>query len=161
VHSVIFAGVYPNLAKLLNHRGASGRAPTLEHKSERLEIHSSSVNFKLPIQPPSMWLAFDEKFATNRRVSVSTTCFVDQLSILLFANSLVVKHFERKVIVDSWVELGVAAQTGVMFQHIRKQLDRVLRDYFDLVSSASSRSSIETRASATVDAIVSLLTSVR
>lgn len=165
LHCVVFAGVYPNFARLINihcsARGNNKQPPQLEQKSETLEIHRSSVNYKLPSQIASSWIAYNDKLSTSRkRVTLSTTCFVDPMCLLLFGKSLTIKHFERKVIVDDWVEIGVAAQTAVTIRAIRLQLDQLLTSYFDRSCTRLQFSPIPGRSpsDSTVDSIVRLLT---
>jgi HrpA-like RNA helicase len=176
LHSVVFAGVYPNLARLTSSprgtRDSNKKPPQLEQRSQTLEIHNSSVNYKLR-NAPTPWMAFDEKLATGgggKRTTVSTTCFVDGMSILLFANALTIHHFERKAVADGWIEVGVAAHTAVTIRAVRAELDRMLESYFDrsplgrptsssqTESSATTSTARPTVSSGTVDSIVKLLT---
>jgi hypothetical protein len=79
------------------------------------------------------------------------------MSLLLFAKFLTIKHFERKVIVDDWIEINVAAHTAVTIRAIRTELDRLLSSYFDRFCGrpqAAAWSPSDT----TVDSIVKLLT---
>ena len=50
--------------------------------------------------------------------------------MILLGGTLVVKHMERKVVVDDWIEIPMAAQTGVMLVEVRKQVDRILMQKF-------------------------------
>jgi HrpA-like RNA helicase len=74
VHSVICAGLYPNVAHLPANLSGSGERQ-LWHKDEQLFFHSSSVNSQLKTTNLYLtsWMAFHEKFGTQHRVSVSTT----------------------------------------------------------------------------------------
>jgi HrpA-like RNA helicase len=73
VHSVVCAGLYPNVAEVT--RTSTNNEVTVTHKTERLFIHSS-VNSKMPQHIPSNWVTYFEKFGTERRVSVSKTAFI-------------------------------------------------------------------------------------
>jgi hypothetical protein len=42
-----------------------------------------------------------------------------------------VKHQDRKVLVGDWVEVSVAAQTGVLFRELRVKMDAMLRKMID------------------------------
>ena len=152
VHAVVGAGLYPNIARLS--KGVTG-PPTLWHKTEQLVIRSTSVNSKLTnANLPSLWMAFHEKLATGvRATSISTTCFVHPIALMIFGPSLKVLHLERKVVVDDWIELNVAAKTGVMFREIRHHVDRVLKLY---VQRAAPQADDDT-ASEVIDRIVDLL----
>ena len=77
VHSVICAGLYPNVGHLVPNESGSGERH-LWHRKERLYFHSSSVNSKLKTtcRYPTSWIAFHEKFGTQHRVSVSSTWYV-------------------------------------------------------------------------------------
>lgn len=149
VHSVVLAGLYPHVGQLLDDPAFSKAqriAPTvLLHQTERLEVHTSSVNRTLRSPPPSLWLTFDEKFGTGggggRRVTASTTCFVDPLALLVFGANMEIRHLDRLVVVDKWIELAVAAYTAVRIQQLRLQLTNVLRDYWCTSSSVGSRRS--------------------
>jgi ATP-dependent RNA helicase DHX29 len=68
------------------------------------------------------WVVFFEKFGTTNRITVSTTCFINSMPLLLFGGPVVVKHTERKVIVDDWMEIEMAAQVGVLLRQLREQL---------------------------------------
>ena len=118
IHSVIAAGLYPNVANVVASSGASSSCE-LWHRQERLYFHSNSVNFKLTQKQTSAaaasilrqrhqssWIAFHEKFGTSNRVSISTTCFVHPFALLLLGGSVEVKHVDRKVIVDEWIEVS-------------------------------------------------------
>mmetsp|Transcript_5753 Transcript_5753/g.16592 ORF Transcript_5753/g.16592 Transcript_5753/m.16592 type:complete len:201 (-) Transcript_5753:147-749(-) len=124
VSAVICAGLYPNLAHAV--KASCSGVPELWHGTERLHFHNSSVNHK-KIALDSEWVVFYEKFATSR-VYISATSLVRPFSILLFGRSLVVKHLDRKVVVDDWIELNIAAQTGVMFSNLRQEVDVLLKE---------------------------------
>ena len=74
VHSVICAGLYPNVGHLVPNQSGLGERK-LWHKNEQLHFHSSSVNsaVKNTHRYPTSWIAFHEKFGTQNRVSVSTS----------------------------------------------------------------------------------------
>lgn len=123
VHAIVCAGLYPNIARL-DHEG-SGYA--LWHKDERLHFNASSVNAsKKCFLSNEKWVVFDEKFGTAKRTSVSATAFVHPLALILFGTNVIVKHTERLVIVDDWIQIAMAAQTSVMLREIKKQLSSVL-----------------------------------
>jgi hypothetical protein len=115
------------------------------------------VNAKTPAHLPSSWIAFHEKFGTSNRVSVSTTCFVHPFSLMIFGGSLVVKHTERKVCLDEWIELGIAAKTGVMFRELRKQVDLLLKDVIKGADSKTKTPESDEKATLMVEGIVQLL----
>ena len=126
VHTVLCAGLYPNIAHL-------DQSPTMDytmwHKKERLYFHGSSVNggSKKKCFSTSDWVIFHEKFGTsNNRTSVATTGFVHPFAVLLFGDPIV-KHLERMVVVDDWMNVGMSAQTGVILCELRKQVDVLLQ----------------------------------
>jgi hypothetical protein len=124
VHAVICAGLYPNVTRL--EQPTYGEY-TMFHKDERIFFHNSSVNAsKKRFSASESWVVFHEKFGTPHRVSVSTTCFVHPFALLLLGGSVVVKHTERLVVVDDWIKIGMAAQTGVLMRELRKQVDALL-----------------------------------
>jgi len=149
LNSVIFSGLYPNVAVV---ESVSKGKALLLHRNERLEIHSSSVNARFPTSPPSLHIAFHEKFGTVNRVSVSSTCFVDPFAIMLFGPSIEVQHLRRKVCVDGWIDLSISAKTGVMFREVRKLVDALLKSLVDNISSTRDGQSIHE-----LDAIAGLL----
>lgn len=157
VHAVVCGGTYPNIARFDTTPGGDR---SLWHKQERLFVHSSSVNAKTTAHLPSTWIAFHEKFGTANRVSVSTTCFVHPFALMLFGGSIVVKHTERKVCLDEWIEVGMAAKTGVMFRELRKQVDHLLKAVIEDTDSSSSKSATrEMEATKMVNGIVQLIAS--
>ena len=128
VHAVICAGLYPNIGRL----DQNGSDYTLWHNSERLYFHSSSVNAsKKRYAFSEKWLVFDEKFGTAKRTSVSTTAFIHPFALILFGGSVLVKHVDRLVIIDDWIEVKMAAQTGCLLREIKKKVDNVLRKMID------------------------------
>jgi hypothetical protein len=71
---------------------------------------------------------------------------------------LVVQHTNRNVVVDGWIQLSMAAQTGVMFREVRKQVDKLLEQFLKVESGKTDVS--KERYEAVVDGVVSLLTTV-
>ncbi len=136
IHAVILSSLYPNVGQL----AANGGKQFLLHKTEQLYIHSSSINYKVPAQTPSKWMVFHEKIGTTNRVSVSVTCFVKPIAIMLFGSSLEVKYFDRKVVIDGWISLDAAAQTAVMIKELRQLLDDVLNTMFETSSARTFES---------------------
>jgi ATP-dependent RNA helicase DHX57 len=93
VHAIIAAGLYPNVARLDQ---APGCDYTMFHRDERLFFHRTSVNAsKKRYSTAEKWVVYDEKFGTLKRTSVSTTCFIHPLALILFGGKVVVKHIER------------------------------------------------------------------
>lgn len=83
-------------------------------------------------------------------------------AILVFGGPLVVKHTERKVIVDDWIEIPMAAQTGVMFREVRTQVDRLLQGFLQVKDSkngtmATTTAKTSERQRAMVKGVVRLL----
>jgi len=146
VTSIVCAGFYPNVARATKE---SQDAPiALYHKKQRLHFHSTSVNYNKK-NLPSSWIVFHEKFATGR-VSVSNTGMVKPFSLLLFGGKIIVKHSERGVIIDDWIELSCAAKTSVMFRELRNEIDFVLKDMIERVKMSDVGESL-------IDGIVDLL----
>jgi len=122
LHAVICAGLYPNVAHL---KPATTGDYTLFYRNERLFFHNTSVNSRKKIYSDG-WVVFHEKFGTPSRVSVATTCFVHPFALLLLGGSVVVRHTQRLVVVDGWIEIQMAAQIGVIMKELRKQVDALL-----------------------------------
>jgi HrpA-like RNA helicase len=124
VHAVVFAGLNPNVARLEESRPGSY---TLWNKDQQIHFHRTSVNAsKKRFSRDQNWVVFFEKFGTPSRTSVSTTCFVGSMPLLLFGGPLVVKHTDRIVIVNDWMEIEMAAQIGVMLKELRVQVENLL-----------------------------------
>lgn len=85
--------------------------------------------------------------------------FIHPFAILLFGGDLVVKHTECKVVVDDWIEISMAAQTGVIFREVRKQVDRLLQAFLevDAKKNSAAHQTVQERQRAMVEGIVSLL----
>jgi HrpA-like RNA helicase len=145
IHAVVCAGLYPNIARAV--KGHVDDPPELWHQKERLFFHSSSVNHGKK-KLLSGWIVFHEKFATGR-TTVSATSPVHPLTLILFGGDVVVKHVDRKVLVDDWISLDIAAQTGVKFRELRRKLDVFL---VSLIEKAYSSNADEM-----VDGIVNLI----
>jgi HrpA-like RNA helicase len=153
VHAVICAGLYPNVTHL--EQPTYGEY-TMFHKDERIFFHNSSVNAsKKRFSASESWVVFHEKFGTPHRVSVSTTCFVHPFALLLLGGSVVVKHTERLVVVDDWIKIGMAAQTGVLMRELRKQVDALL---LNMIENAKV-SETESMGSNMIQGIVNILVS--
>lgn len=152
VHAVICAGLYPNIGRLDQDLGSGN---TLWHKNERLYFHSSSVNAsKKRYALTEKWIVFDEKFGTAKRTSVSTTAFIHPLALILFGGCVIVKHVDRLVLVDDWIEIKMAAQTGVLLREIKKQVDNVLRKMIDRANIRE----IDATESSMIDQLCKILT---
>jgi hypothetical protein len=76
----------------------------------------------------------------------------------MFGGNMVVKHTDRKVIVDDWIEIPMAAQTGVMFGQVRKQVGRILQRFLELGDN-KGKAGLDEKRQAMVDGIVRLLSS--
>lgn len=124
VHAVVFAGLNPNVARLEESRPGSY---TLWSKDQQIHFHRTSVNAsKKRFSKEQNWVVFFEKFGTPNRTSVTTTFFVGSMPLLLFGGPLVVKHTDRVVVVDEWMEIEMAAQIGVMLKELRRQVENLL-----------------------------------
>lgn len=136
LHAVICAGLYPNIAQL-NATTSTPEGCRLQHKTEQLHFHNSSVNSRKKVYKDG-WIAFHEKFGTPSRVSISTTCFIHPFALLLLAGSVVVKHTERIVLVDGWMRMNMAAQIGVILKELRKNIEVVLTKMLDNVKPSET-----------------------
>ena len=128
IHAIVFAGMFPNVGL---YRKSSTKSDCYAlHKSEQLFIQSS-VNAKLTLSPPSKWLVYSEKFGTERRVSVSKTAFIPQISLMLFGSQPQVLHTDRKVCIDDWIDIATPASTAVTLREIQTRLSEFLSSMFD------------------------------
>lgn len=153
IHAAVAAGLYPNVLRLdqdlsLNH--------SMWHKNERVHFHKVSVNAaKKRFSTSERWVIFYEKFGTSsNRVSVSTTGFCHPYALLLFGGSVEVKHTERRVVVDDWMDIGLSAQTGVILREIRRKFDRLLQS---MIANAASSYEIEMQGTGMVAGVIDLL----
>lgn len=71
---------------------------------------------------------------------------------------MAIQHTNRKIVVDGWIELPMAAQTGVLFRAARKQVDKLLERFLSVGSQAKNPSDTKERYEAVVDGVVRLLT---
>jgi len=130
VTAIVCAGLYPNVAHAV--KNTSTTPVLFDKEKERVYFHNSSVNHAKELD--GEWVAFHEKFATSKTF-VSSTCLVKPFSLLLFGGSIVIQHLERKAVIDDWMILNVAAQTGIMFRELRHKLAILLNERVDGVVS--------------------------
>ena len=145
VNAVLCAGLYPNIAHL-------DQSPSLNisiyHGKEQLYFHRNSTSAsKKRFSNSEKWLVFYEKFGTATRTSISTTAFVHPIALILFGGSVVVKHTERTVTIDEWMNITMAAQTGCILRELRKKMHLLLQG---MIEGAANDSAL-------VDGIVNLL----
>ena len=81
---------------------------------------------------------------------MSTTSLMQPFSLLLFGNSMTVKHIERKIVVDDWIEVKISAQVAIMFRSLKNVLSHFIKDR--MTNNANDE-----RASIIVDGICRLL----
>ena len=154
IHAVICAGLYPNIARI--DQSTYSNDYSIWHKDERIHFHKASSNAaKKRFGSSENWVVFHEKFGTPNRTSVSTTCFVHPIVLLLFGGSVVTKHVERLVIVDDWMQVGMAAQTGVILSELRKQVDLLLQKMVE----RADVSMMEKSDAIMIDGIINILVS--
>jgi len=144
VNAAICAGLYPNIAHVTKEPGDSSLA--LYSKSEKLSFHKSSTNFNKSLS--TEWILFQEKFATSKTF-VSTTSVIQPFCLLLFGHS-VVKHLERKVVIDGWIQLDMAAQVAVMFRELKYALAKGIEERME--------SNVGAKIEVIIDGICRLLT---
>lgn len=129
VHSVICAGLWPNVAVLAR---ATPGDQALLHRGHQLHFHKSSVNAsKKRFSETESFFCYFERFGTATRESISTTCFVSSIPLILFGGEVEVKYQERKVTVDGWMEIEMAAQTGALLRELRGRFDVHLQALID------------------------------
>mmetsp|Transcript_42443 Transcript_42443/g.89122 ORF Transcript_42443/g.89122 Transcript_42443/m.89122 type:complete len:1576 (-) Transcript_42443:115-4842(-) len=152
VHTVICAGLYPNILRLDQ---SASMSYSLWHKEERIYFHRASVNsIKKRFSNSEHWVVFHEKFGTPNRTSVSTTAFVHPFALILFSRSVAVKHTERVVRVDDWMTIGMPAQTGVMLRELRKKEDAFLHRMIECTDSNEIDQNFD---SCIIDGIINIL----
>lgn len=148
VNAVLSAGLYPNIAHL-----EQSPSPSLNiniyHGKEQIYFHRNSVNgSKKRFSNSENWLVFHEKFGTATRTSISTTAFVHPIALILFGGSVVVKHTERTVTIDEWMNITMAAQTGCILRELRNKMNLLLQGMIE--GNAANDSAL-------IDGIVNLL----
>jgi len=146
VNAALCSGLYPNIAHL-------EQSPSLNisiyHGKEQIYFHRNSVHAsKKRFSSSENWLVFHETFGTATRTSISTTAFVHPIALILFGGSVVVKHTERTVTIDEWMNITMAAQTGCILRELRKKMNLLLQGMIE--GSAANDSAL-------IDGIVNLL----
>jgi hypothetical protein len=120
IHAIVFAGLNPNVALL---RESTPGCYNLWQKDHEIFFHRTSVNAsKKRFKKDQIWVVFFEKFGSANRVSISTTCFINSIPLLLFGSKIDVLHLRRKVLVDNWMEIEMAAQVGVLMRQLREHI---------------------------------------
>jgi HrpA-like RNA helicase len=119
VHAIVCAGMFPNVG--FYPKNGSKPNSYVIHKAEQLFIQFSTKT-KLTTCPPSSWIVFSEKFGTERQVSISKTAFIPPISLILFGSKPQVLHTERKLCIDTWIEMSMPASTAVIFREIQARL---------------------------------------
>ncbi len=127
VNCAIVAGLFPNVAHCI--KDSHEATTALFSRNEKLFFHKSSVNLKAKGHSTE-WIVFQEKFATTKTY-VSITSFIQPFILMLFGKSTNIKHVERKVIIDQWIELNISAQVGVMLREVKKLLLILLNERMD------------------------------
>lgn len=155
VHTVICAGLYPNVARLSDF--GSGKEACVQQKSNFFTIARTSVNAKVQSrEATSEWMIFFEKFGTERLITVSTTAFISPLWLMLCGSDFKVLHTKRHVIVDGWIELSLSAKAGVLLQHIRYLLESFVTSIITK-SQTSETDNLLSKTNAVVERIISLV----
>lgn len=160
IHSVIAAGLYPNVARL--EQPVSKPTYTLYHRQERLHFHKSSVNSRKKCFPTNTvaWIVFYEKFGTPQRVSISTTSFVDPIALLLLGGSnFEVQHLDRRVTLDGWIDVQMSPQVGVTIREVRKQIQSLLLEQMNGVETAVQGEANSMKTEDLIQGLVKILTS--
>jgi len=146
INAVLCAGLYPNIAHLEQFPSLNF---SIYHGKEQIYFHRNSTNVsKKRFTSSENWLVFFEKFGTATRTSISTTAFVHPIALILFGGSVVVKHTERTVTIDEWMNITMAAQTGCILRELRKKMNLLLQGMIE--GSAANDSAL-------IDGIVNLL----
>jgi hypothetical protein len=76
---------------------------------------------------------------------------------MLFGSELQVLHLERKVRIDDWIELPVAAKTGVAFREVRKRVDSLLTAVIENSHLPDTHGLLNKRTEDVIDMVVKLL----
>jgi len=140
--SVVAAGLSPQVARI--DRLAGGQKtelwyrPTLFGTSnavsqeQLVSLHNSS-GLKLPKGPlPSRWLLFFEKFGvqqyggSSKRLSVRTVAYVPSIVLsLVVGRDVSIRHLERRILIDGWMSIPIAAQSAILLRAIRELINRL------------------------------------
>ena len=129
VRSVICAGLYPNVARIVNISRKGARLTTLNEK--RVSIHLKSVNAKAAdYQYP--WLIYHEKLKTNG-VNLIDCGMVSPLSLIFFGKhmKLGIKTLQNgsiinTITVDNFVSFDCDHFTATMTQRLRNNLEQII-----------------------------------
>jgi len=129
VRSVICAGLYPNVARIVNVSRKGARLTTLNEK--KVSIHLKSVNAKAEdYQYP--WLVYHEKLKTNS-VNLIDCGMVSPLALIFFGKDLKlgIKTLENgsiinTITVDEFVNFDCDHFTATMTQRLREKLGQII-----------------------------------
>jgi HrpA-like RNA helicase len=127
VHSVVCAGLYPNIGLL--DVTANGKV-CIKRENDTLLVHRDSVNVVEKQLSLKRWLLYCEKFSTSHTVFISTTCFVHPFAIILFGDIIEIQHLSRSVIIDKTYDLTLAARNAMIFVKLREQMNEAIEEYF-------------------------------
>ena len=128
--AIICAGFYPNCAHALT---KYDEPLSMWQQNDQLWFHKSST-FHNKKKADSEWFIFHEKFATHK-VFISTATTIKPFSLLLFGKSIEINHLSRRVVVDGWIELGIPAQTAVIFRELRREMSKELNKKISFVDT--------------------------
>ena len=129
VRSVICAGLYPNVARVVNVSKRGARLTTFNEK--RVSIHLKSVNAKADnYQYP--WLVYHEKLKTNG-VNLIDCGMVSPLSLIFFGKhmNLGIKTLNdgsiiNTITVDEFINFDCDHFTATMTKKLRNHLEKII-----------------------------------
>ena len=131
VCSIICAGLYPNVARIVNISKKGARLSTINER--RVSIHLKSVNAKEHnFQYP--WLVYHEKLKTNG-INLLDCGMISPLALIFFGKhmKLSIKTLENgshinTIMVDDFVKFDCDQSTANLVQKLRSHLDHLIAD---------------------------------
>lgn len=127
VRAIITAGLYPNVARILPHKGKPKpnkplRIRTAQERS--VVLHPKSVNeqereFDYP------WLMYREKIKSTK-VFIHDSSMVPNYPLLFFGEKLNYNHKESVINVDGFVRVRSSSHVAQLVQSLRNELDHLL-----------------------------------
>ena len=160
IRSVISAGLYPNVARILNISRKGARLTTVNER--RVGVHLKSVNAKArEFQYP--WLVYHEKLKTNG-VNLLDCGMVSPLALIFFGKymKLTTKTSDdgshiNTIAVDDFISFDCEEPTAYMAKQLRDNLDSLMMD--KIRYPGCSNWDVSTKEGAILSAIVQLLSS--
>ncbi|KAI8981985.1 hypothetical protein BDF20DRAFT_912195 [Mycotypha africana] len=128
VNAALTAGLYPKLAEYLR------PSQQFMNKSFELQIHPSSVLFQKQHTLLSDFLVYHTVVmnktgnAVKDKIFMWETASVDAVAVILLSTDLRIKHKQRRIVLDDWLQFDCFARTAVLLKYLRAELNNLLAE---------------------------------